>query len=230
MSNNLELFQKNAKTTLPTFAKENTAGMGMENVGQTDMSTPTIKIMQALSPELQEDDELKPGQLYNTVTRAAYNELYVVSLYYDTSYSIFHKTQRQLVDRADSLQEATTKAEGLPGSVDDYDVQETKIQYMVALDIDDKGKISIAFPCISYFKKTQIAISNRWNTMIMSTYGDQTARWAGIWKFSTTKRSNTQGTWFVSDFEFMGYVQDKQMFDELTKTYEAISGRAARAA
>lgn len=226
---NLAIFDNKAQD-LPTFAKENSAGLGMENVSQSDMSTPQIKLLQAMSPELQDNTDLKQGQLYNTVNRLAYDEMYCVNLYFQTKFSIFNKKQRQLVEQVDSKSAADTMVEGLPGSNDDYEVQETKINYCVALDVDEKGNVTVDFPFIMYMKKTQVRVSNEWNTMINNRYGSQSARWAGIWKLGSKKRSNDNGTWFVPAVEFAGYVQDKGLFDELTKTYEAVSGHSAKAA
>ena len=226
MSKNLAIFDKNA-STLPSFAKENAAGLGMENVSSGDMSTPQIKLMQAMSPELQEMDGVKAGQLLNSVTREVYDELYVVSLYYESRVPIFGKKDRSFIDSCDTVAEANTIVAGLPGNPDDYDISETKTQYCVALKVDDKGNVSADFPFVMYFKKTGIRVSNDWNSQINNIYGTQTARWAGIWKLSSTKKSNDRGTWFVPSVEFAGYVQDKALFDELTKTYQAVSGKKA---
>lgn len=215
--------------TLPGFAKSNAAGAGMDNVSAQDMSTPQIKLIQAMSPELQEMDGLKQGQLFNTVNRVAYDELYVVSLYYKSAATIFHKAQRQFIDNAETVEKAQTIVEGLPGSPTDYDIQETKTHYCVALDTSGK-ELKVDFPFVMHMKKTQIRISNDWNTEINNRYGDQTARWAGIWKMTSKKRSNDKGTWFIPSIEFAGYVPDEKLFAELGKTYESVSGRKLEAA
>lgn len=225
---NLDIF-KGKTSELPSFAKQS-AGLGMENVNHSDMSTPQIKVMQAMSPELQEMDHVKAGHLFNTVSREVSDSLYCVNLYYETQYTIFNKKARQRVDTAGSAEEAQTIIAGLPGSADDYEMQDTKVNYCVALDIDAKGNMNVQTPFIMYMKKTQVRVSNDWNTEINNRYGSQTARWAGVWKLSTKKRSNDSGTWFVPSVEFAGYIQDKGLFDELTKTYEAISGKKTAAA
>jgi len=44
------------------------AGAGFENQNQDDYAIPFLQILQALSPQLQEDDSLKQGMIINTVT------------------------------------------------------------------------------------------------------------------------------------------------------------------
>lgn len=51
---------------------EEFAGSGFENQTSDDYSIPFINILQALSPQLQERDDLKAGMLFNTVTGEAF--------------------------------------------------------------------------------------------------------------------------------------------------------------
>lgn len=48
------------------------AGGGFENQTSEDYTIPFINILQALSPQLQENDDLKQGMLFNTVTGEAF--------------------------------------------------------------------------------------------------------------------------------------------------------------
>lgn len=51
---------------------EEFAGSGFENQTSDDYSIPFINILQALSPQLEENDQLRAGMLYNTVTGEAF--------------------------------------------------------------------------------------------------------------------------------------------------------------
>ncbi len=53
------------------------AGVGLENITTEDMQIPFIRIIQALSPQLQKDDPLyikgaEQGDIFNTVTQEMY--------------------------------------------------------------------------------------------------------------------------------------------------------------
>lgn len=222
---NLAIFNSDKAANLPSFAKESGAGAGMENVSGNDLSTPIIKVLQPTSPEIQENPELRAGMLFNSIQRTAVSELYCVSVYYDTQFSIFSKKARQFVDTANSKEEAEVVVKGLPGGAGDYEISDTRLQYCVQLAVDDKGNIKVETPFIMYMKSTMVKVSNDWNTEIMNRYGQETSRWAGIWKMATMKRSNDKGTWFVPTISFAGYIQDKKLFDELGKIHESIAGK-----
>ena len=45
------------------------AGAGVTNLGSEDLAIPFLKILQKMSPELDELDNAKAGDIYNTVTK-----------------------------------------------------------------------------------------------------------------------------------------------------------------
>ncbi len=49
---------------------EQDASSGLENISQEDLATPRLKVLMALSPEVQDESVpgAKPGLIYNTVT------------------------------------------------------------------------------------------------------------------------------------------------------------------
>lgn len=58
-----------AMAEAPSYAGyENMAGAGFENQTSDDYTIPFLHILQALSPQLEENDELKQGTIINTVT------------------------------------------------------------------------------------------------------------------------------------------------------------------
>lgn len=64
-----EVAVKDQQTAMAEYgAYEQYAGAGFENQTSDDYSIPFIQILQALSPQLQENDELKQGMIINTVT------------------------------------------------------------------------------------------------------------------------------------------------------------------
>ena len=46
------------------------AGRGMENMGQEDMALPFLKVLSGNDPVLDENEEARKGDIYNTVTGA----------------------------------------------------------------------------------------------------------------------------------------------------------------
>lgn len=57
---------KNLATAVPDFMAQY-AGQGTENIGQNDVETPRIKLLQGLSPEIEQFDDAKVGQFWHSL-------------------------------------------------------------------------------------------------------------------------------------------------------------------
>jgi len=79
---------KETKTTavaapIPSFM-QGMRGQGTENLGQGDIETPRLKLLQAVSPECEEFDEAKQGEYWHSVAEVSLGkELRIVPLYID---------------------------------------------------------------------------------------------------------------------------------------------------
>ena len=62
-----------AVATLDPAMFEADAGKGMENMGQEDVALPFLKILSGNDPILDENEDARKGDIYNTVTGAAYS-------------------------------------------------------------------------------------------------------------------------------------------------------------
>jgi len=68
---------------LPDFMQSE-AGAGLENVDSGDMETPRLKLMQALSPEVEQHDNLKPGEFWHTMLERSIGRSFkAVAVYMD---------------------------------------------------------------------------------------------------------------------------------------------------
>lgn len=64
--------QKNGPMNLAEFDYGDDADKGFENQTNKDISTPFMKLLQGLSPELEKIDGAKPGMWFNSVTQQLY--------------------------------------------------------------------------------------------------------------------------------------------------------------
>ena len=48
------------------------AGLGMENLGQEDLALPFLKILSGLDPLLDQNEDARKGDIYNTVSGQVY--------------------------------------------------------------------------------------------------------------------------------------------------------------
>ena len=65
-----------AESRLPVLnisMMEEDASKGLENLTQDDLATPRIKVLMALSPEIETIEGAKAGMIFNTVTNKMYD-------------------------------------------------------------------------------------------------------------------------------------------------------------
>lgn len=79
-----------AVDAIPDFMKESQPGQGTEGLSQNAMSPPRLKLLQALSPELEEDDTLRPGQFLNSISGISYGEkVMMIPCFLNEAYFLF---------------------------------------------------------------------------------------------------------------------------------------------
>lgn len=77
---------------LPDFMKGD-AGLGTENIGREDMEIPRIKLIQALSPEIEQFNDLRPGDFFHTASEfifPAAEGFRAVPIYMDRRYILWN--------------------------------------------------------------------------------------------------------------------------------------------
>ena len=183
------------------------AGVGLENITTDDMQIPFIRIIQALSPQLQKDDPLyiksaEQGDIFNTVSQEVYKQdegITLVPAFFEKKFLEFQLRSsgggfvRELA--ADDKDIAMTNREGtiemLPNG---NELVRTHQHLVIAMSAD--GTIA---PSVLDMKKTQLKVSRRWNTLknsarlpsgaLMPIYGT-------AWQLTTVLEANDQGKWF----------------------------------
>src|SRR5580692_7697886 len=90
--------------TLPDFMKGQ-EGLGTENLGASDVAVPRIKLMQALSPELQEYNDLKAGNFWHTLAEQNFgSEVRISPIFVDKRFILWRprKSGGGILARADN--------------------------------------------------------------------------------------------------------------------------------
>ena len=187
------------------------AGVGLENITTEDMQIPFIRIIQALSPQLQKDDPLyikgaQQGDIFNTVSQELYREtiddstsLVVVPAFFEKKFLEFQLRSsgggfvRELApdDKDITMTSRENTTELLPNG---NELVRTHQHLVIAKSAD--GTIA---PSVLDMKKTQLKVSRRWNTLknsarlpsgaLMPIYGT-------AWRVTTVLEANDQGKWF----------------------------------
>ena len=183
------------------------AGVGLENITTEDMQIPFIRIIQALSPQLQKDDPLyikgaEQGDIFNTVSQEVYKQdegVIVVPAFFEKKFLEFQLRSsgggfvRELA--ADDKDITMTSREGTIELLPNGNELVRTHQHLVIAQSAD-GTIA---PSVLDMKKTQLKVSRRWNTLknsarlpsgaLMPIYGT-------AWQVTTVLEANDQGKWF----------------------------------
>jgi hypothetical protein len=83
--------KKDEGNQLPAHLRnmEQYAGMGTENIGTDDIEVPRLKLLQAISPEVQEGDH-KPGAIYHTVAEESLGQqVEIIPVFVDIRYILW---------------------------------------------------------------------------------------------------------------------------------------------
>jgi len=187
---------------------EEEAGAGLENFTTEDMQIPFIRILQALSPQLNKQDSMyikgaEQGDIFNTVSQQVYKAeqgVTVVPCFFEKKFLEFALRSsgggfiRELAsdDKDITLTTREGAAEILPSG---NELVRTHQHVVMAMDSETK----MGAPAILDMKKTQLKVSRRWNTLkngIRLPSGKPMPLYGTAWNIQTIAESNDQGSWY----------------------------------
>lgn len=216
---------------MPSFA-EKAPAVGSENVSADDLKIPMLKVLQALSPELQDDnakyiESAKAGDIANTVTGEAVSSVKCMNLYFKKSFVVWLKREAGggkvgEFDTEEAARDYLTET-GLDPAT--HDISSTATHYVLLLNDD---ATEIVGQAVIPMTGTGVGVSDTWNSNIQMTGAPQ--RFLSVWELATVRRKNSKGSWFVFDPQMVGFQQSKEIFDKAMSDYQAISGTAATTA
>ena len=187
------------------------AGEGMDSIGTEDMQIPFLRILQALSPEIQKNDPkfikgASAGDLVNTVTGetwdgddgvvvipCGYTMKYLEFMLRDTGGGYQGEIPSNHPDIAKTTRDGSIEL--LPNG---NELQRSAQHLVMIVDM----KTGATQQAICDMKKTQLKVSRRWNTqMKMVQYQGANGlfnppMWGTAWKLVTVSESNDRGTWY----------------------------------
>jgi len=231
------------------------AGMGNEEVSPEDYALPILRILQKMSPQVDENEEghvegAKAGMFFNTVTNEAYDgDLTVVPV-------LFRKELVEWVPRDagggfvavydinDPIKDvAVPKEEGslhmtLPESGND--LVDTYNQYVIC--VEEGGS---RFPALISMTSTQVKKAKQWNSLISQQslvhkgkLISNPPRWAFLYKLATIGESNDYGSFYNFNVTIVKdengkpvetLHEDSALFTTASSLYEALKKGEAKA-
>jgi len=207
---------------------EEDAGLGNENITQDDLALPFLKILSGLDPLLDELEDARKGDIYNTVTGDLYkgaDGIRVIPCAYQRRFiewaprgtgsgapvNIFTPDEpRPKTERSkDDNREYVVGGEGT------Y-IEDTHQHYVLVLDDDGTAQ-----PALIAMKSTQLKKSRKWNSMIqgrMATSKDGRPfvmpRFSHIYRLKSMKEENSKGSWHGWDVSLEGQVSDVAVYGQ----------------
>mgnify|MGYP003117790758 CR=1 FL=1 len=222
-----ELAQEKLKDIVTAAnAFEEDAGGGLENLTAEDLTIPRLKILQALSPEVNKRDgkyieNSASGDITNTVTKETYPEnegCVVIPVAYRRMFLEWQPREsggglvNQHLD-ANILSQTTKDKTGADMLANGNYIQTSATHYGLVVDGESYQQVMIPMA------GTQLKKSRTWNSVMASIKVKSSAgkvftppSYSHKYKLTTVAESNDRGTWFGWNIVLVGILNDEEMF------------------
>lgn len=212
--------------TLPDWLRGE-AGAGLEEADESDLRLPMLRLMQALSPEVQ-DGAARPGDIVNGLTRQVYGrQLVIVPVKHSKQRVLF--PPRGAVERAPRCRAPDGKTpvaggEGGPTCAEcrfaawrDREPPECTQYYLFASLVEGSAEPVALSMASSNLKIAKGLIS-------MAKYGPAARLPLYGWRYqlSTTEEQNQKGRYYVYRVLPLGPVTDRALYDRAKALYDSM--------
>ena len=215
------------------------ANSGLENITSEDLTIPRLKILQALSPEVNKRDGkyvdgASAGDVINTVTSKLYNEdneLVVLPVSYKRLFLEWQPRESggglvaQHEDQA--ILSKTTKNQIGQDMLDNGNYIQTSANHFVLVLNSDGSFDQAMIPMAG----TQLKKSRTWNSVMASLKMRSNDKvftppsFSHKYSMKTVQESNDRGTWFGWNIDNLGPLgQDEMFFYEAAKEFASTVG------
>jgi hypothetical protein len=221
------------------FAED--AGVGVDGLGSEDLAIPFLKILQKMSPELDDIEKAKAGDLFNTVTKEVVkgsDGIRVVNCAYTLQYIEWEPrgsgsgAPYAIYSPGDPLPKTEWGEDGKDYVVDGSGryLERTAQHYVLVIDAD-----GITQQCLLPMKSTQFKKSKQWNSAIKSLKMKDgngnlftPARWSHIWHLESVSEENKNGSWHGWQVSKDCQIKDPNLYAEAKLFAQSIMAGAVK--
>ena len=235
----------NKKDNLPSVSFfEADAQVGFENMDQSDLALPFIRILGQLSPQVNKRDAkyvqgAEAGMIYNSVTNQLYDGekgINVIPCYYKREYVEWQDRGEgagapvAVHSASSSIISETTRDSINKDRLKNGNYLENTASYFVVVTKDDGAETALIT-----MKSTQLKVSKTWNSMmnglkIQGSKGLFTPPiYSHIYNMKTVQQSNDKGTWFGWSVSKVGPVKDKGLYEQAKVFADSVRGGEVQA-
>lgn len=210
---------------------EQDAGMGLEGADKNSYAIPFIKIIQALSPEIETIEGAKPGMFINTITGELMKEVNVVPCFFQRRF-LRWAPRSEGSGYKGNYTPAEVEAGKLPCEmsadgkmiIEGDTLMDTRNHYVLMKD--KNGSWQTALVSMS---STQIKKSKRWMSRILGIEFNKKdggtfnpPSFSHIYKLKSVKEENSLGHWWAYDIDLVSPIEDAQTYQKAKAFYETL--------
>ena len=211
------------------------AGIGVNDLSSEDLAIPFLKVLQKMSDELDDLDDAKAGDIYNTVTKevvkgkdgvrlinCAYNLQYIEWEPRGTGTGAPHAIYGA-GDEIPATERGDDNKDYVAGGSGRY-LERTAQHYVLVVDEDGMTQQAL-LP----MKSTQFKKSKQWNSAMRSLKMKDSngglftpPRFSHVWKLETVSEENKNGSWHGWQISKDDVVKDPSVYAEAKLFAESI--------
>ena len=211
------------------------AGVGVSDLSSEDLAIPFLKVLQKMSDELDDLDDAKAGDIYNTVTKDVVkgkDGVTVINCAYSLQYIEWEPrgtgtgAPHHIYNSADDIpqtERGDDNKDYVVGGSGRY-LERTAQHYVLIIDEDGMTQQAL-LP----MKSTQFKKSKQWNSAMRSLKMKDSKgglftppRFSHIWKLETVPEENKNGSWHGWQISKDSVVSDPSVYAEAKLFAESI--------
>jgi len=224
--------KSNSNIALPDDLILASAGKGLQNISNDDVTIPRLAIIQSGSPQRKKKDEkyidgADEGMIFNTVTNELYKDsLEVVPCGYRKTYVEWVPREKGggLVAVHDLKPEkATTDPKTRKTYLGENQIVDTAEHFVLVKTSEGYA------PAVLTMTSSNLGVSRKWNTLLkmkrLNVKGQTVEAPSFLYKFklSTVEAENDLGNWHKYKIEEAGQVDSKDIFKEGEKLADSVT-------
>jgi hypothetical protein len=205
---------------------ESVAKAGLESVSQEDLATPRLKILQKMSPDLDNVDGAKAGMILDTVNSKVYDGakgILLLPVAYQRQYVEWQDRGQgsgspvAVYDANSDILGKTTRDDQKKDRLPNGNYVETAANHFVIVVEDEKN--GVGQPALITLKSTQLKKSRKWNSMMLNiklqgSKGPFTPpMYSHLYRLTTTQEGNDFGKWFGIEIEKEKMLENRDLFN-----------------
>lgn len=218
---------KNAVAKMDTDMFAADAGVGVNDLGSEDLAIPFLKVLQKMSDELDDLDNAKAGDIYNTVTKEVVkggDGVRVINCAYNLQYIEWEPRGSgtgapfAIYGAGDTIPKTERGDDNKDYVVDGNGRYLERTAQHYVLIVDEDGMTQQA---LLPMKSTQFKKSKQWNSAMRSLKMKDASgnlftppRFSHIWRLETLPEENKNGSWHGWQISKDSQIEDPNLYME----------------